>query len=157
MQYPMSKDHLENVEKIMNCNQMKQLLMEGLQCKCCVVSCYTCSDLFRHWNLRVGEFVKPFVYFYSLILSKSYSLLNTQLLAGPSLSSDVTQNFTCKFHTRLSLWKIITLPTLFWESEREGSGSCSSILVDCLTLQTYRWTNFCHANNALYYIYDSVL
>lgn len=25
MQFPKSKDHVENVEKIMNCNQMKQL------------------------------------------------------------------------------------------------------------------------------------
>lgn len=27
MQYPKNKDHLEYVEKIMNCNQMRQLLI----------------------------------------------------------------------------------------------------------------------------------
>lgn len=91
MQYPKSRNHLKNVEKTMNFNQMKQLFMWGLQCKCCVVSHYTCSDLFHHWNLRFREFVKPFVYFYSFIFSKSNILLNIQLLADLSLSSDVTK------------------------------------------------------------------
>lgn len=27
MQFPKSKDHLENVKKVMNCNQMKQLAL----------------------------------------------------------------------------------------------------------------------------------
>lgn len=67
------------------------------------------------------------------------------------------KNLPFKFHTRLSVWKIITLPALLWECEREGSDSCSSVPVDFLTLQTDRWTMFCHENNALYYIYDSVL
>lgn len=46
---------------------------------------------------------------------------------------------------------------MLWECEREGSDSCSSVPVDFLALQTDRWTMFCHENNALYYIYDSVL
>lgn len=60
-------------------------------------------------------------------------------------------------HFRLSVWKRITLPSLFWESEREESDSCSLSPVDCSTLQTDWWTMFCHEDNALYYIPDCVL
>ena len=132
--------------------------MEVLQCKCWVA-----CTLYLQWSFLLLKSD-------SWIICESSCLflfLHTQQMLHSfkytaACRSEFEQWPEIKFHLkisqfRLSVWKRITLPSLFWESEREGSDSCSLSPVDCLTLQTDRWTMICHEDNALYYIPGCVL